>query len=79
MLGILVFFSLVIALRPILRKLSRIQKKRKSEARRPDIGEARQDIGETQPDNDEERDFEELRRIIKGELPAPDVIQRDTE
>ncbi len=77
-LGILVFFSLIVALRPILRKLSRNLKKRKSEAGKPDIGEPQQDVA-AQQDFEEEQDFERLRRIIKGEEPDTDGMQQDNE
>ena len=78
-LGILVFFSLVVALRPIMRRLSRKLKKRKSEVGRPDTEESQKGLEETQPDIDEEQDSEKLRRIIKGEEPDTDGMQQDNE
>ncbi|HEX2947836.1 MAG TPA: D-alanyl-D-alanine carboxypeptidase family protein [Clostridia bacterium] len=72
-LGVLVFTSIVIALRPILRRLSRKLKKKKNEVSKPDSRESQAAIEET------EQDFEELRRIIKGEQPDTDGIRQDVE
>ncbi len=78
-LGILVFFSILVALRPVLRRLSRNLKKRKGEAVKPDTAQVRQDTIAKQDNEEEEQDYEKLRRIIKGELPDTDGAQQDTE
>ncbi len=79
-LGILVFFSLIVALRPVLRSLSRNLKKRRGETGKPDTVKSQQDAVKAQPvDEEEEQDYERLRRIIKGELPDPNGAQQDNE
>lgn len=80
MLGLLVFFSLVVALRPILRRLSRKLKKKRSAARIPDSSEPQPDVAEAQQGNEEEeQDYEELRRIITGVQPDSNEIGQDIE